>query len=233
MNNLIIYNQFQPVDVFHNVSIDHDLMSSFSETNLLVIGEIHGVKENADVLYSLVTQYGADIVAIERPEESYKNFIDSVLKGKPNFDLAPANTFDGSMLSLEMIKTLQVLYAEKKIKAIEFIGVDDISNVEKDLADNILGLDRNKKTICIMGNWHTTIEQIEVGDDKHISALMRAREKKDIAFVEYKYGRGQLYNAGTGLVKIESDDESANYKIERLAKDNFMLFIPVATPISH
>lgn len=233
MNIYNIYNNFYPEDILSNIGINNDFLESFNNSNLLVIGEVHGIKENADALYSLASQYGADTVAIERPEESYKNFIESVLQGKPRFELAPEHTFEGSVLSLEMIKTLNILYAEKKIKKVEFIGVDDTADVEKNLCNNILSIDRSIKTICVMGNWHTTTEIIETGSTEHISALMLARQTQRITYIEYKYGRGQLYNRGTGLVDVVSEEKFIEYSVECTTEDDFILYIPNATPISH
>lgn len=231
INYLDIYNNYYPVNILSNCEINPNLLNSFNKTKLLVIGEIHGIKENSDALYSIISEYGADVLAIERPKEDCEDFINSVLRQKPNFNLIPKEVLIGSVLSIETIKAIGLLFKERKIKKVKYIGINEIEDVEKKLSENLLTLNQ-EKTVCIMGNWHTAIFKNSINN--HISSLTIARRYKDITYLEYRYGVGQLFNAGTGLASIKHNSNITNISIKKMNIDDssFYLDIPKANAIS-
>ena len=118
MNNHDIIKTFLPkqLDIKH---LDL-LLPALQKSNLIVHGEIHGIKENANIIYTLVIKLGIKRLAIEaRPAAS--NFINSVKTGSCDFSLVDEDLFDSSILSLEMIKTIAILLQQNQLKELIFI----------------------------------------------------------------------------------------------------------------
>lgn len=84
------------------------LQPALQKSNLIVYGEIHGIKENADIVYTLVKKLCIQKLAIEA-SPTVLNFINSVKTGSYDFSLIDEDLFDLSILSLEMIKTIAIL----------------------------------------------------------------------------------------------------------------------------
>lgn len=207
---------------------DKSLQDSYAASRVLVCGELHGVKENADILYTLVTLYGCDVLAIERTESEVGSFMKTVIEGKPDFSLVDSSTFFASMLSVEMAKAIHCLFKEGRIKKLSYIDTED-DEVEAGLAKNLLSLDGQEKTVAVMGNWHTMLEKLS----DHTSALLIARESRLFTYVEYQYAKGEYYNAGSGLDSIENDSHASEYAIRTKDNDTFLLSVPLASPIAH
>lgn len=154
---------------------------------MLIYGEIHGVVENAYAIYTLIHNLGIKHVAIEN-STSIKEFIDTASKGIYDFNLIDSATFDTSILSIELAKTLAVLKAEGAISTISYID-NYFDNLEQNsrnvssspqererlLAQNILSLDKEELTICLLGQWHTRPDLVSAGGVMHKSALYRIR----------------------------------------------------------
>ena len=59
---------------------------ALQKSNLIVYGEIHGIKENADIIYTLVKKLGVKRLAIEA-SPAVSNFINSVKINSYDFSL--------------------------------------------------------------------------------------------------------------------------------------------------
>lgn len=206
------------------------LKNSYQETGLLVCGELHGVRQNADALYSIVRLLGCDTLAIERTHDQVGAFIDSALRGEGDINLVDPNNFTSSAFSVEMAKTIQVMISEGLIKNIIYIdGTDENDNeIEETLAQNLINASQN--TIAFMGNWHTTRNPIKVGAEGHISALMRLRKTRKATSLEYEYGSGTFYNQNTSLDTLNSDIGKLEIKG---SGDDFSLCLPRVDAIAH
>lgn len=160
MNNHDIIKTFLPkqLDIKH---LDL-LLPALQKSNLIVHGEIHGIKENANIIYTLVIKLGIKRLAIEASPAA-SNFINSVKTGSCDFSLVDEDLFDLSVLSLEMIKTIAILLRQNQLKELVFIDTF-FDNLDKDavispspqereeqLAKNILKIDDSLLTLCIMG----------------------------------------------------------------------------------
>lgn len=133
----------------------------------LVYGEIHGIKENADIIYTLVRHLEIKKIAIEN-SPNIAEFIQSIGRSEYDFSLIDPDTFDSSILSLEVAKTLGVLHQEGQLEQINYVDTyfDNLNPSKMDhpaspqlreqlLADYILQLDRQTTTLCLLGQWHT------------------------------------------------------------------------------
>jgi hypothetical protein len=223
----------------------NSLVSALARTNFLIYGEIHGIKENADLVYTLARNLNIKRIAIEN-DPSVKGFINAAARGEWDFTLIDTDTFDTSILSLEMVCTIASLLKEGHIKEVTYIDTfftsddnwedDDPSSPQKreqDLADNILALDADTPTLCLMGQWHTQPQPVQTPNGEHRSALYRCRLiKPNISFVHLIYRQGEAYNDGRTLALPMRSDLPTHYTVQQIRDTDFDLIVPHAHPIS-
>ena len=241
MNNHDIIKTFLPKQ------LDIKQLSSFQSTlrksNIIVYGEIHGIKENADIIYTLVIKLGVKRLAIEA-SSTVLNFINSVKTGSCDFSLVDEDLFDSSILSLEMIKTIAILLQQNQLKELIFIdtffdNLDEDAIIppspqerEEQLAKNILGIDGSLPTLCIMGQWHTQPKVVTDGETRHESALYRLRKTKpNVPFIHNIYRQGELFNDGRVIKLPYNPAISSCYEIIQKTGVDFDLCVPKATRI--
>ena len=242
MNNHDIIKTFLPkqLDIKH---LDL-LLPALQKSNLIVHGEIHGIKENANIIYTLVIKLGVKRLAIEA-SPAVSNFINSVKTGSCDFSLIDEDLFDSSILSLEMIKTIAIILQQNQLKELIFIdtffdNLDENITVppspqkrEKQLTENILSIDDSLSTLCIMGQWHTQPNVIKNNETQHKSALYRLRKvKPNVPFIHNVYRQGQLFNDGKIIELPKNPSVPPYYEIVQKTDIDFDLHTPKATKIS-
>ena len=242
MNNHDIIKTFLPeqLDIKHLEL----LRPALQKSNIIAYGEIHGIKENADVIYTLVKKLGVKRLAIEA-SPAVSNFINSVKINSYDFSLVDEDLFDLSVLSLEMIKTIAILLQQNQLKELIFIdtffdNLDENITVppspqerEKQLTENILSIDDSLPTLCIMGQWHTQSKVITDDETRHESALCRLRKAKpNVPFIHNVYRQGQLFNDGKIIELPKNPSIPPYYEIVQKTNIDFELHIPEATKIS-
>ena len=242
MNNHDIIKTFLPKQL--DIRQLNLFQSTLRKSSIIVYGEIHGIKENADIIYTLVIKLGVKRLAIEA-SPAVSNFINSVKTGSCDFSLVDEDLFDLSVLSLEMIKTIAILLQQNQLKELIFIdtffdNLDEDSIIsaspqarEEELAKNILKIDDSLLTLCIMGQWHTQPEVVENGETQHKSALYRLRKiKPNVPFVHNVYRQGQLFNDGKIIELPKNLSVPPYYEIVQKTDIDFDLHTPKATKIS-
>ena len=242
MNNHDIIKTFLPkqLDIKH---LDL-LLPALQKSNLIVHGEIHGIKENANIIYTLVIKLGVKRLAIEASPAA-SNFINSVKTGSCDFSLVDEDLFDLSVLSLEMIKTIAILLQQNQLKELVFIdtffdNLDEDAIIsaspqarERELAKNILEIDDSLLTLCIMGQWHTQPKVVTNDETRHESALYRLRKTKpNVPFIHNVYRQGQLFNDGKIIELPKNPSIPPYYEIVQKTDIDFDLHTPKATKIS-
>ena len=220
------------------------LLPSLQKSNLIVHGEIHGIKENANIVYTLVKKTCIQRLAIEASPTVF-DFINSVKINSYDFSLVDEDLFDLSVLSLEMIKTIAILLQQNQLKELVFIdtffdNLDEDAIIppspqerEEQLAKNILGIDGSLPTLCIMGQWHTQPKVVTDGETRHESALYRLRKTKpNVPFIHNTYRQGQLFNDGEIIELPKNPSIPPYYEIVQKTNIDFDLHTPKATKIS-
>jgi len=242
MNNHKIITTFLPKQIgIRNLDI---VLPVLQKSNLIVYGEIHGIKENANIVYTLVKKTCIQRLAIEASPTVF-DFINSVKINSYDFSLVDEDLFDLSVLSLEMIKTIAILLQQNQLKELVFIdtffdNLDEDAIIppspqerEEQLAKNILGIDDSLPTLCIMGQWHTQPKVATDGGIRHESALYRLRKTKpNVPFVHNIYQQGQLFNDGKIIELPDNPAVSSCYEIVQKTDIDFDLHAPEATKIS-
>ena len=219
------------------------LLPALQKSNLIVYGEIHGIKENADIVYTLVKKTCIQRLAVEA-SPTVLDFINSVKANSYDFSLVDEDLFDSSILSLEMIKTIAILLQQNQLKALVFIDTffDDLDEDailppspqerEEQLAKNILRIDDSLSTLCIMGQGHTQPKVATDGGIRHESALYRLRKTKpNVPFIHNIYQQGQLFNDGKIIELPDNPAVSSCYEIVQKTDIDFNLHVPEATKI--
>ena len=242
MNNHDIIKTFLPKQLY--IKQLSSLRPALRKSNIIVYGEIHGIKENANIVYNLVKKLGIQRLAIEA-SPTVLDFINSVKTNSYDFSLVDEDLFDSSILSLEMIKTIAILLQQNQLKALVFIdtffdNLDEDAIIppspqerEKQLAKNILGIDDSLPTLCIMGQWHTQPKVVTDGETRHESALYRLRKTKpNVPFIHNIYRQGQLFNDGMVIELPDNPAVSSYYEIVQKTDIDFDLHVPRATRIS-
>ena len=241
MNNHKIITTFLPKQVdIRNLDI---VLPVLQKSNLIVYGEIHGIKENADIVYNLVKKLDIQRLAIEA-SPTVLDFINSVKTEVYDFSLVDEDLFDLSVLSLEMIKTIAILLQQNQLKELVFIDTffDDLDkdtvispspqDREKQMAENILNIDNSLPTLCIMGQWHTQPKVVTDGGTRHESTLYRLREvKPNVPFIHNIYRQGELFNDGRVIKLPYNPAISSCYEIIQKTGVDFDLCVPKATRI--
>lgn len=242
MNNHKIITTFLPKQIgIRNLDI---VLPVLQKSNLIVYGEIHGIKENANIVYTLVKKTCIQRLAIEASPTVF-DFINSVKINSYDFSLVDEDLFDLSVLSLEMIKTIAILLQQNQLKELVFIdtffdNLDEDAIIppspqerEEQLAKNILGIDDSLPTLCIMGQWHTQPKVVTDGGTRHKSALYRLRKTKpNVPFIHNIYRQGQLFNDGKIIELPDNPAVSSCYEIVQKTDIDFDLHVPRATRIS-
>ena len=242
MNNHDIIKTFSPKQLdIRQLSL---LQSALRKSSIIVYGEIHGIKENADIVYNLAKKLGIQRLAIEA-SPTVLDFINSVKTNSYDFSLVDEDLFDSSILSLEMIKTIAILLQQGQLKELVFIDTffDDLDKNaiippspqerEEQLAKNILGIDDSLPTLCIMGQWHTQPKVVTDGGTRHESALYRLRKTKpNVPFIHNIYQQGQLFNDGKIIELPDNPAVPSCYGIVQKTDIDFDLYVPKATKIS-
>ena len=242
MNNHDIIKTFLPKQL--DIRQLNSLQSTLRKSNIIIYGEIHGIKENSDVVYTLVKKLGVKRLAIEA-SPAISNFINSVKTDSYDFSLVDEDLFDSSILSLEMIKTIAILLRQNQLKELIFIdtffdNLDENITVppspqkrEKQLTENILSIDDSLSTLCIMGQWHTQPNVIKNNETQHKSALYRLRKvKPNVPFIHNVYRQGQLFNDGKIIELPKNPSVPPYYEIVQKTDIDFDLHTPKATKIS-
>ena len=242
MNNHDIIKTFSPKQLdIRQLSL---LQSALRKSSIIVYGEIYGIKENADIIYTLVRELDIQRLAVEA-SPAVLNFINSVKTGSYDFSLVEENLFDSSILSLEMIKVIAILLRQDHLKELVFIdtffdNLDEDTIIppspqerEEQLAKNILGIDGSLPTLCIMGQWHTQPKVVTDGETRHESALYRLRKiKPNVPFIHNVYRQGQLFNDGKIIELPKNPSIPPYYEIVQKTNIDFELHVPKATKIS-
>ena len=242
MNNHNIIKTFLPKQL--DIRQLNSLQSVLRKSNIIVYGEIHGIKENSDIIYTLVKKLDVKRLAIEASPTMF-DFINSVKINSYDFSLVDEDLFDSSILSLEMIKTIAILLQQNQLKELVFIdtffdNLDENITVppspqerEKQLTENILSIDDSLPTLCIMGQWHTQPKVIKNDKIRHESALYRLRKiKPNVPFIHNVHRQGQLFNDGKIIELPENPSIPPYYEIVQKTDIDFNLYTPKATKIS-
>lgn len=218
---------------FDELSVQQ-LAENLKNTKLFILGETHGVRENADIIYTLFKKFGFRQLALEwEPElkQTAERFIES---GGLAFD-AIQNSPDGRITAGHFV-LLKKLKDEGLLDALVCFNEQTQSGEwdERDanMAKNILANVSSSPTLVVAGNLHTEVAPIVFGDDKTEHHPMGELVKKQIPTVpsgKIKYLTGQYHNYGVRDFRGNSKGvELSKARFSKSESDVYVFELPEA-----
>ena len=209
------------------------------DKDYLLLGEMHGVKENALLVEELVDK----ITSIKTVGFEYPNEIESALNQASPFkkellDYPPVQTMlkDGrfSQTHMDVISRL----VKKGIKIICFdpkISSTDWNERDKGMAKIVMSyrkkLNKNTKILLICGNMHSRIDEFDLDSSTEKGKNYHYRPfgsyLKNQINIKFNYLSGQFYNFG--LKKFPTDPEPHKNQLQKNNKQ-WLLNIKIANP---
>ena len=206
---------------------------------IVLVGEMHGAVQNADMLYTLCRKLGIGRVALEYPRELQAT-VDSWLGGEAlNFD--SIESYPDGRITAEQFAVLRQLKEEGILEEVICMdAADDGTEVELErdrdeaMATNLLNsMNENKKPILAMaGNYHAdtvTHEDSDAPNGIHEPFGYRLGQQiGEVPNVTLEYRSGSYHNYGPHDFDPVSIPEADAPLISRVGQ-NYNVVIPKAT----
>lgn len=210
-------------------SFDQDI----TDTNLVWIGEIHGIKENYAVYKHLINLYNFNQIALEYPTDLEFFTKSRFLKYR---DYQDGRFSQESLDFFNWLKNKKIICFDNRAEK-----TDDLQKLETQMANILLSRLTNNKTLVISGNFHSQLKPHLISDTYITPAASIIKQKiKQMVTIGLKYSGGKFYNFG--LKKIDRnltnfDNKSLPFgKIvindNPLTTDKWWFHVGIASPIT-
>jgi len=204
------------------------LLASLNKTKLLIMGEMHGVKENADVIYTLFKKFGFRQLALEW-ESGLKAVAEKYLEtGEIDFDRIQDSP-DGRITAghFALLKTLKDDGLLDRLICFDGSGEVDWDARDKNMAKNILSCLSDSPTLVVAGNLHAKVEPItfngELGEHHPMGERVRAHIP-GVPSGQIEYLSGQYHNYGHQDFWEDPEQEKTEPRFY-LTKDGLYTFV--------
>lgn len=189
-----------------------ELVESIESNKLFILGEMHGVKENVDVIYTLFKKFGFRQLALEW-EPELKHVAERYLEsGELDFN-AIKDSPDGR-ITAGHFALLKKLKSEGILKGLVCFdggsGGHGWNARDAAMAKNILDNLSDIPTLVVAGNLHAKTEPITFDDEpgeQHPMGESIKKEVPNVASGRIEYFSGQYHNFGTKEFGRISDEE--------------------------
>ncbi|MDB5190211.1 MAG: hypothetical protein JWN49_537 [Parcubacteria group bacterium] len=179
----------------------HQLLENISRTNLFILGEMHGVKENPDIIYTLFKKFGFRGLSLEW-EPDLKHVAEKYLEtGELNFHAiqdSPDGRVTGGHFAL-----LKKLRDEGMLE--QFVCFDGgatgpaWNDRDEAMAKNILANLSDVPTLVVAGNLHAKTEPLTFdgeADEQHPMGERIQNQIPEVVSGKIEYDSGQFHNYG-------------------------------------
>ncbi len=177
------------------------LTNNLESTKLFILGEMHGVKENVNIIYTLFKKFGFRRLALEW-EPKLKDVIEKFLEsGELNFDTIKDSS-DGRITAghFALIKKLKSEGMLEHVVCFDEGSEAEWNKRDLNMARNILANLSDTPTLAVVGNLHAKMEPITFEDETGQQHPMGENIKKGIPTIssgKIEYLTGQFHNFGT------------------------------------
>ena len=177
------------------------LANNLESTRLFILGEMHGVKENVNVIYTLFKKFGFRRLALEW-EPGLKDVIERFLEsGELDFDMIKDSS-DGRITAghLALIKKLKSEGILEQLVCFDEGSGAEWNKRDSNMAKNILASLSDNPTLAVAGNLHAKMEPMTFDDESDQQHPMGEDVKKRISTIssgKIEYLTGQFHNFGT------------------------------------
>lgn len=183
-------------------SASQKLLEGLVRTNLFILGEMHGVKENADIIYTLFKRFGFRQLALEW-EPGLREVAEKYLEtGELDFD-AIQDSSDGRVTAghLALLKKLKDDGMLDRLVCFDGGATGPTWNDRDEaMTKNILAALSDVPTLAVAGNLHAKTDPIRFDGEVDEQHPMGERVKRQIPNVlsgKIEYVSGQFHNYGT------------------------------------
>jgi hypothetical protein len=205
-SSMLINNKEIPIkelDIKWTPNALGSLKKEIESTNLLAIGEVHGVKDNADFYYTMAKEFKFDVLALEYPTD-LREPLEKFLNDGTFPNHYTLKELDDGRVSYEMLACLKILYDEKIIKSIICfdgqINMDHWNERDIDYANQFTEqYNPNFRTLIIAGGYHVKTESFTADFEKgdlYGMAYHLKQKLEDFPVCNINYVGGQFYNYG-------------------------------------
>lgn len=207
---------------------DEDAVNSLVDDivagNVFALGEIHGVKENPSIIYTLIKKFKFRQLGIEWDKNMSRVVELFQMEGVLDYN-SFMNSCDGR-ITAGYFNMLKKIKAEGLIDSVFFFDDKD-SWVRRDevMAQEIIGhTSEDLPTMVVAGNAHTSLKDIKEGDGTVHPSMVRFLEDKEKRFSlgEIRYLSGQFFN---NAEKSFSSGIDPTGKLPRFFKNESGVFI--------
>ncbi|MFZ2523004.1 MAG: hypothetical protein WAW92_01320 [Minisyncoccia bacterium] len=209
-------------------AFDEDAVNSLVDDivagNVFALGEVHGVKENPSIVYTLIKRFKFRQLGIEWDKDMAR--VVELFNTENVLDFTSImNSCDGRIISgyFNMMKKIK---AEGLVDSIFFFDDKD-SWVKRDevMAQEIIGhTSEDLPTILVAGNAHTSLRDIREGDGTVHPSMVSYLQEKDKRFSmgEIRYLSGMYFN--NAEKNFTENNDSAD-RTPRFFKDSSGIYI--------
>lgn len=221
------------------IATDFDMLSvnklseNLKDSKVFIIGEMHGVKENIDVAYTLFKKFGFGTLALEW-EPRLRNVAEKFLSsGEIDFEVIE-NSPDGRITAghFSLIKKLKEEGLLKNLVCFDEGSKGKGWNErDKNMAKSIVLNISNDYMLVIAGNWHAKTEPFNFDGDTVEKHPMGENVKNEIPGVfsgKINYLSGQYHNYGVQEFKNVTKKPEQEAKFYMSDKDLYTFELPVA-----
>jgi hypothetical protein len=177
------------------------LTDNLESNKVFILGEMHGVKENVDVIYTLFKKFGFRQLALEWEPELKKVAEKFLETGELDFN-AIHDSQDGR-ITAGHFALLKKLKSEGVLEGIICFdggsGGEGWNARDAAMAKNILTNLNEMRTLVVAGNLHAKTEPMNFDDEpgeQHPMGENIRKEIPEVASGGIEYSKGQYYNYG-------------------------------------
>ncbi len=193
---------------FENKSME-TFIAQLQEAPIFLLGEVHGVKENIDVIYTLVKKFGFRNIALEWDQNLQSVLEEYLMSGEIAFPLI-MDSCDGRVTAghFALIKKLNEEGVLDNVVCFDQQAPDRRTNSrDKNMAEMILGRKSGGRILVIAGNLHAKTQPIVLNNSVFRPMGEFIKETQNVIAGEIKYLSGEYENIG---VKTFSKKSSAS-----------------------
>lgn len=204
------------------------LLASLDKTKILIMGEMHGVKENPDIIYTLFKKFGFRQLALE-----WKSGLGAVAEKyleteEINFD-AIQDSPDGRITAghFALLKRLRDEGLLEKLICFDGSGEANWNARDENMAKNVLNGLSDSATLVVAGNLHAKVEPITFNDEPIEHHPMGERIKvhiPDVPSGKIEYLSGQYHNYGPEDFFEDSEQEKTGPRFY-ITEDGLYTFV--------
>jgi uncharacterized iron-regulated protein len=213
---------------FDEISIS-DFISRLNDTKLFILGEMHGVQENPNIIYTIFKKFGFKNIAIEWSDKLQEAVNFFLKTGDIDFDKIK-NSDDGRITAghFALLKKLKEEGLLEKV-----ICFDEWSNEwndrEKNMANNIIKNILNTPILVIAGNLHAKMDSFKDKSNSYHPMGENIKNKiQNVPNGKIEYLKGEYYNLSLKEFKKSNREKLPKAEFYKSSDGTYMFILPEA-----